>query len=117
MDVSRYMSIPYRKSGRGRDGADCYGFVRIVIREELGIDLPLLAGKGIADESVYRLFKPLVNPEEMAIAFMQGGPFHEAHVGIFTGWHILNMTENGVCTYPYRRVFRYIKGFYAPLNP
>lgn len=35
-----YVNIPYRDFGRGRDGVDCYGLVRLIYREQLRVDLP-----------------------------------------------------------------------------
>ena len=40
VDWNRYMRIPWKEGGRGLDGADCYGWLRIVVLEEFGLDLP-----------------------------------------------------------------------------
>lgn len=42
MDLKRYIGIPFLDHGCGFDGCDCYGLVRLVYRQELGIDLPHL---------------------------------------------------------------------------
>lgn len=42
MDARKYLGIPFQDKGCGFEGCDCYGLVRLVYREELGIELPCL---------------------------------------------------------------------------
>jgi cell wall-associated NlpC family hydrolase len=37
--ASKYIRIPFQDRGRGFNGCDCYGLLRLVYRYELGIDL------------------------------------------------------------------------------
>ena len=44
-DLNEYVGLPFRLGGRTRDGIDCYGLLRLVYSEQLGIELPAYAGE------------------------------------------------------------------------
>lgn len=48
--TERFVGIPFADLGRDRSGCDCYGLVRLVYREELGISLPDYLGYASAEE-------------------------------------------------------------------
>jgi cell wall-associated NlpC family hydrolase len=37
-----YLGIPYRVGGQDRSGTDCWGFFRLVMREQFGRDIPVV---------------------------------------------------------------------------
>ena len=47
-NLEQYVGIPFKDHGRTREGCDCWGLVRLVYREQLGIELPDL-GDGYSD--------------------------------------------------------------------
>ena len=38
--ANQYMGIPFKERGLTRDGADCWGLVRMIMLEQKGIELP-----------------------------------------------------------------------------
>jgi cell wall-associated NlpC family hydrolase len=54
-----FLNLPYLETGRTRAGVDCWGIVRIVYGEALGIDLPSFDGRYVdlkEREEIERLF-------------------------------------------------------------
>jgi len=94
--VKKYIGIPFVSNGRTTDGCDCYGLVRLVLRNEYGVELPELSDDytdalNVAETA--RLFKEqlpalagekIAGPQERAVAVIteHGSP---AHIGIAAG--------------------------------
>lgn len=116
MNTAEYLGIPYRKNGRGWDGADCYGFARLIMEKETGFIMPPLDGKTAASDEDFSLYEKIERPEELSLVFLQGGPFGDAHIAVYTEEALLHMSENGPCCQDWRRLRRYIRAIYRPRN-
>jgi cell wall-associated NlpC family hydrolase len=94
--VKKYIGIPFVSNGRTADGCDCYGLVRLVLRNEYGINLPELSddyadamniaetAKLFAEKRPVLAAEKLPGPRERAVAVIteHGRP---AHLGIAAG--------------------------------
>ncbi|MDR2186408.1 MAG: C40 family peptidase [Treponema sp.] len=91
--MSKYVGIPFVSGGRDFAGCDCYGLVRLVLLEEFGCRLPVLAGDYDACRTaevgpMFDTYAPLLRgerigaPEAGAVAVIRvrGLP---SHTGIF----------------------------------
>ncbi len=92
-----YVGIPYADKGRDRDGVDCWGLVRLVYAELMGIELPSHAdGYVTAAEAAdvarairgnMRPWSSVTRPHALDVALMRIAG-SEAHVGLVSapGW-------------------------------
>lgn len=85
--LAEFVGLPYRDHGRERDGVDCYGLVRLVLRELRGIELPIYSDEyangddigGIAAlvrAGLPRDWVPIERPEAFALVVFRGRPTH-----------------------------------------
>lgn len=94
--VKRYIGIPFVSNGRTREGCDCYGLVRMVLRDEYGITLPELScdySSALNRTETEKLFienlpvlaaGKIPAPEEKAVALITEGG-RPCHLGIVAG--------------------------------
>ena len=90
MNTDQYIGIPFKEHGRGFDGCDCWGLVRLVYQCELGIkltdysekydscvqdkDIPVL----ISDEAAKWQRVENVEPLDVLLLIDRGRPGHIA---------------------------------------
>jgi len=94
--VKKYVGIPFVSNGRTLAGCDCYGLVRLVLRNEYGIDLPELSDNyadALNVKETARLFaenlpvlagQKIPAPQERAVVIITEHGI-AAHVGIVAG--------------------------------
>lgn len=96
MNVQDYLVIPYVENGRTEQGADCYGFVRVILQNELGIELPefsYVQDQTSLDEAIEG-FQEVDSPRDYDIVYMKGFNYL-LHVGIWFRGGIIHMTGAG----------------------
>lgn len=104
-DLSKYIHIPYKSHGRDFDGCDCYGLVRLVLKEEFGKELPdfwdyTSAEDGTSVQEIILEGTPLVNAERKEkpeigdiVLFTFRG--YTSHMGLYVGNNmILHVIKN-----------------------
>ena len=109
-DLTQYLGIPFRDHGRDRDGCDCWGLVRLVYSEQLGIELPDL-GDGYSDAYARGEVNGTVNGATAqdwnvdvtdeprrpldVLTFTRGGI--ETHVGLYVSEGVMLHIVDGTC--------------------
>lgn len=109
-DWRRYLGIGYTEDGCGFDGADCYGLVRLLYREELGVTLPGFdladmiadgpAGLARASRQVQALtgrfpFEQVIQPRPLDIVVFRRGGIDD-HIGLVAGRDMFLHVEAGM---------------------
>jgi len=127
--ANRYVGIPYLFRGLDRTGIDCYGLLRLVYREQLGIELPaeqyvtpLDAADVIEDQRLGGPWNPITDPGPYDIAIVQAiiptiADRHElipSHLSIWLSPHTVlhSISPAGVVIQP-QPVAHRITGWYA----
>lgn len=121
---SKYIGIPFKEQGRGPAGYDCWGLVRLIYAEELGILLPCWAAVDKQDNyatAVRRLdsampsFKKLDGPEEFSMALFDSTS-HIYHIGVLVDEQRMLHCTDGVdtCLIKWSQYQSRLKGFYKP---
>ena len=112
--TNAYIGIPFLDLGRDKEGCDCWGLVRLVYRQELGIDVPSYAGDYHSTEErqeIARLigaaqcspsWRKVENPQAFDVVLFRRGLL-TAHIGIVMrpDW-MLHMHDAGARIENYR---------------
>jgi len=86
-----YVGIPYKLSGRDKDGLDCWGLIRLIHKEQFSNDLPSFSDHDHSDEKIREIMaeqrehwistdEPKVG--DVILFRILGAP---AHVGLYIG--------------------------------
>ncbi len=103
------MTIPFVDLGRDWDGCDCWGIVRLIYQEELGIELNHYGGITVHDimrvvrtlnKEFRQSWSKVETPKEFDVAAMMNGTDNKSfsHCGIMVSdTTILHMREDSGC--------------------
>lgn len=94
--TQKYVGIPFVSGGRTEQGCDCYGLIRLILKNEYKILLPVLNKNYhalIAEEtkSLFSEYVPVIcgarieAPEEKALCLVRTTSGLLTHVGIYAG--------------------------------
>lgn len=88
---SAYVGLPYKARGRNRDGLDCWGLLRLVYAEQLGVALPSYIGApdtaerreldALISGEAASWWQRVADPVPFDAVLFRVGPF-AAHVGV-----------------------------------
>jgi cell wall-associated NlpC family hydrolase len=126
--LDEFVGVPFREFGRDRFGCDCWGLVRLVYAERLGIDLPCYSEHYLSTQDAAHLQGLIAGELRPAWHSIPAGAEHALdavllteggvirHVGIVERPGFLLHVENGseAVIEPYRtgHLRRRIVGFY-----
>ncbi len=100
-----YVGLPYADKGRDRDGVDCWGLVRLVYAELLGLELPSHADGYVSAEELadvtrairghMRPWAPVARARTLDVVLLRlvGQP---AHVGVIAGRGLMMHVHAGI---------------------
>ena len=120
INVSKYISIPYKDKGQSFDGCDCLGLVRLVLKEEFAKELPRFeyqsADNTMINERLINVNLPTIQAEKVDKPIPGDIVVMNGHIGIFVNpGSVLHTTRGiGTCCEPIDRprLRGRIKGFY-----
>ncbi len=108
-----YFSIPFKKFGRDYKGCDCWGFVRLVLKNECNINLPILDKvKSINPTYDKSQFTKVNNIKDFDLVLMKGKEGIQTHIGFIYKNQIMHMTEKGVTSNNLKALDPIIIGIY-----
>lgn len=100
---ARFVGLPYADRGRGPDGWDCWGLVRLVYARMLEVELPSCAGDYVCSEEAAEVSALLAErasdggwmraatPRSFDVALLRRGRY-DSHVGVMIdGRRMLHM--------------------------
>jgi len=104
--AERYVGLPFKDFGRGFSGVDCWGLVRLVLKNECNVEVPsygeisardlVRVTSTIASESNCDPWRPVDHGElqPFDVALMRGKPLH---VGIMASATQVLHVEERIC--------------------
>ncbi|WP_319758163.1 NlpC/P60 family protein [uncultured Sphaerochaeta sp.] len=115
MNIQEYLAIPYSENGRTEQGSDCYGLVRVILQNELKIELPAFSyvrDQASLDDAIEG-FREVDSPQDYDIVYMKGFNYL-LHVGVWFKGGIIHMTASGASYQKASVLKKRILAYYRP---
>jgi cell wall-associated NlpC family hydrolase len=125
--TAKYVGLPFANRGRDRNGLDCWGLVRLVLRDVFDVELPSLdekyerASDGVVVSHLVDMQRPILgaerttapHPGDVVLLQLRGLP---CHVGVYVGdqcmLHVRRGTNAVVESLTSPRWSRRVEGYY-----
>ena len=113
--LDKFLGVPYKKYGRDMDGLDCYGFVRMVLKDG-GIDIPEYRFEHDGEQR--DVFMDLVEgrvkdtPSNFNIVYLEPLSPGREHIGVYVDGLVWQMVEPGIFSSPWRLIEGRVKEIY-----
>lgn len=128
IDVNKYIKIPFKSHGRDFNGCDCYGLVRLVLKEEFSKTLPdfweynapddFQVLQGLFDENTPLLSaKKVEEPKEGDVVLYKFRGY-TSHIAVYVGQgrilHILKGIDSCCVPVEHGILKGRVEGYYEP---
>lgn len=123
--ITQYVGVPFQDQGESWDGADCYGILRLIYSQDLGIEIPSFKASCYNTKAIFmdylrqvsQFWERVETPQPYDVVAMAHDPAHPKvvqHFGIYVGCgKILHTLEHiGAHLTTVEELNYFIKGYY-----
>jgi len=124
--IDKYIGVPFEDRGESLNGADCYGIIRLIYRNELGIEIPSFHSSCHSTKAIFSDYIKQISqywqlskePNLYDVIAMAHDPIHPRvvqHFGVYLGNGKMLHTLESIGTHIVNidDMSYFIKGFYS----
>jgi len=127
--MTKYIGIPFEDRGQSLSGADCYGLLRLIFKEDCQIDIPEFLASCHSSKAIFsdylkqisEYWEPVSNFKKYDVVAMSHDPSHPSmvqHFGLYIGNGLMLHTLENIGSHivELNTMNYYIKGVYRWKN-